>query len=74
MDFRLLMQLACLLLILPCWIILPLWNIRPELVRLKYLKLNVQNLTLGKTVLIDLIRSSGFLLCIFMLYLWLPVI
>lgn len=71
MDFRLLMQLACLLLILPCWIILPLWKIRPELVRLKYLKLNVQNLTLGKTVLIDLIRSSGFLLCIFMLYLWL---
>ena len=71
MDFRLLMQLACLLLILPFWIILPLWKIRPELVRLKYLKLNVQNLTLGKTVLIDLIRSSGFLLCIFMLYLWL---
>ena len=26
MDFSLLMQLACLLLILPCWIILPLWK------------------------------------------------
>lgn len=35
MDFRLLMQLACLLLILPCWIILPFWKIRPKLVRLE---------------------------------------